>query len=135
VVEGSSGGGESGGGGGGGGCGGGSSNGGGGGGGDPSAAAARAVKAATGAVCESMLRISCDAAALRGAARQGMTTLRVPLRPAPGAAPAAGGGEVPGGGEAADGGGGGGGDGPLTAAALERGLAAHAAKLEDSRGY
>lgn len=66
--------------------------------------AGRQVKAATGVSCEAMLLFASDSAALRDAARQGMTTVRL-------------------------------GGGPLSAAALRRGLEAHAAKLEDSRGY
>jgi hypothetical protein len=70
-------------------------------------AAGRLVKSATGVACEEMLFFSSDSAALREAARLGMTTVRLGAQA-------------------------GGGLGP---AALERGLAAHESKLQDSRGY
>jgi hypothetical protein len=78
--------------------------------------AGRSIKEATGVAWEAMLRFSCDAPALREAARQGATAVQLAT-----AAPAGGGGRS--------------GDGPLGSAALDRGLTAHAAKLEDSRGY
>ncbi|GBF94123.1 hypothetical protein Rsub_07110 [Raphidocelis subcapitata] len=79
----------------------------GGGGGAGAAALARLVKSATGAACEQVLALSSDAAALRDAARAGMTTVRLAAGPGRGLGPAT----------------------------LRRGLEAHAAKLQDSRGY